>query len=466
MHVELNPVWFVAPSLDEQIFEALDSTTMVVVRASLQSSTATAEAVSGSTTTYRPVHELRFTVHEYLEGSGPNEIVVVVRGDQTYSTNARATDDANYAAAQRNTSWDNQQAVLFVDLGSTVSGATRAVGSSSARTAEFVRSNPLESAWDYTVDNLSRAWLPAQGSAGGTADSTRNAADPTFITDGAKRPPPTIALANLKSKIASLRTELASGEETAGYKDCVRDRIGRERVIRAGEGGTLQLANTLASGLKAGTEIFRYDEPQRDPEYNRGWLRGPDSELFEAVTIDDDNSPWNGYNLGLDTARPLPSGTYRVHYLFQHHDYIPCNFIPDNSYLDWTVTVTAPTGTIHEAFFDPVAIGSTVGSDASNGVLEPTAFTVGGTSTSLQSIKWQGGSATLALGTPVSLSGHFLDFIALDATVVLSLDGGAATVSGGTQTWSVTSQPWQAGDLLMLRIRQAGAPAPTATPGP
>ena len=47
--------------------------------------------------------------------------------------------------------------------------------------------------------------------------------------------------------------------------------------------------------------------------------------------------------------------------------------------------------------------------------------------------------------------------------MALSLDGGAATVSGGTLTWSVADQPWQAGDLLMLRIR-TGSPASPPTP--
>ena len=42
--------------------------------------------------------------------------------------------------------------------------------------------------------------------------------------------------------------------------------------------------------------------------------------------------------------------------------------------LEVLVTVTAPAGTVHEAFFDPVVIGSGVGADASNGVLEPKAF--------------------------------------------------------------------------------------------
>ena len=464
MHAEVNPEWFVAPSLDEQIFDALDSNSMVVVRATLSSLTSKAETISGTPATYRPIHELRFTVHEYLEGSGPNEVVVVVRGNTIYTDEATAIEHAQYVAGERNNSWDNRQAVLFVDLSQTTSGASGATGRSSARTAEFIRSNPQESPWDYTIDNLSRAWLPAQAAAGGTADSTRNAADPEFITDGAKAPPPTIALAALKAKIAALKAELAGGADIAGFRDCVRDRISHERAYRAHGGGALQERKALASDAAAGAEVYSYENNHREPEYNNNWLSGPDAGLFQALNVDDDSSSANGYTYMLSTVRPLPAGEYGVHYFLQHHDYIPCNFKPDIAYLDWTVTVTAPAGTVHEAFFDPVAIGSGVGADASNGVLGPKAFTVGSVSTSLQSLKWETGSATLTLRAPASLSGHFLDFIALDGTTALSLDGGAAAVSGGTLTWSVASQPWQVGDKLMLRIRQASSATPPATP--
>ena len=91
-------------------------------------------------------------------------------------------------------------------------------------------------------------------------------------------------------------------------------------------------------------------------------------------------------------------------------------------------------------------------------MLDAAGFTVGGAATTIDGLKWEGGTLTLELSPAASLIGHALDFIALDGSVTLSLDGGAATVSGGTLTWSVADQPWQAGDLLMLRIR-TGSPA-------
>ena len=60
------------------------------------------------------------------------------------------------------------------------------------------------------------------------------------------------------------------------------------------------------------------------------------------------------------------------------------------------------------------------------------------------------------MGTHVSLSGHVLEFIALDGNIILSLfaDDATANSTAGTYTWTMSSQPWADGDKLMLRIRQ------------
>ena len=52
--------------------------------------------------------------------------------------------------------------------------------------------------------------------------------------------------------------------------------------------------------------------------------------------------------------------------------------------------------------------------------------------------------------------GQTLDFIELDGSISTSLDFAGALVneSVGLWSWSVDSQPWEDGDLLMLRIRE------------
>ena len=108
-----NPAWRVAPSVEQQIFR---STT--IVRATLQSATAAVETLPGDpgvASTYQAVQEVRFTVHEYLKGSGPTALLVVVRGGHGYLTEAEAQDFADYQVQARVTTWDERQAVLFLE---------------------------------------------------------------------------------------------------------------------------------------------------------------------------------------------------------------------------------------------------------------------------------------------------------------------------------------------------------------
>ena len=55
------------------------------------------------------------------------------------------------------------------------------------------------------------------------------------------------------------------------------------------------------------------------------------------------------------------------------------------------------------------------------------------------------------------VTGHVLDFIALDGSVSLSLAAANATSTSGTLSWAVPSQPWEGGDQLMVRIRLSGS---------
>ena len=470
--------WQVAPSLEEQIF-----TSSVIVRASLQSAAAAVETVPstpGVAPTYRPVHELRFTVHEYLKGTGPAALVVVVRGTHTFLTEAEARADADFAVARRVTAWDDRQGVLFLQTpaqpyasATAGGGAAGAAGSSSAPALQFTRSNFYrEQQWDYSVDTLSRAWLPARD-AGGAAGQTRAAdgAGTVFITDGAESPPPVVSMTDLRAKIAAMAAELQAGEGIEGHTDCILTRIGHARHRRTVPWAPFQYEATLASGAAAGIEVYKGRNEYREPRYSRWWLSGPDPERFQPLIIDDDDQSSNGYDHALATARPLPAGTYRVHYNWQHYSEIPCNFVPEDTYRDWTVTVTAPAGTVHEAFFDPVAVGAGVGADDSHGALTPTGFTVGATAATLQRLIWEAKQLQLELSAAVSLADHYLDFIALDGSVSLRLrldDATTAATDSGGQAWRwrACGAPWQTGDQLMLRLHHSATALPDVTTAP
>ena len=112
--------WSVSPSLNEQIFDS-DK----IVRASLASATAGTESVPsepGVAPTYRAVSELRFTVHEYLKGSGASEVVIVVRDEDTHVSQEDALSRAQDRLKQRQTTWDDREAVLFLRAGESFDG--------------------------------------------------------------------------------------------------------------------------------------------------------------------------------------------------------------------------------------------------------------------------------------------------------------------------------------------------------
>ena len=123
------------------------------------------------------------------------------------------------------------------------------------------------------------------------------------------------------------------------------------------------------------------------------------------------------------TVRPLPSGTYQFHWAYRPPQYIICDAHPEDELkrIEVFVTVTAPAGTLHEALFDPAAIGTAVGAGAGNGVVEPAGFTAGGTATTIDALKWESGVVTMELSPAASLSGYDMDVIELDGSVSLTL---------------------------------------------
>ena len=139
--------------------------------------------------------------------------------------------------------------------------------------------------------------------------------------------------------------------------------------------------------------------------------------------------------------------------------------------IDFTVTVTAPAGTVHEAFFDPVAVGAGVGADGSRGVLQPAAFTVGDTAATIQRLIWEAQQLQLELSVAAPLANHYLDVIALDGTVALRLrldDATTAATDSGGQAWRwrACAAPWADGDQLMLRLHHSATALPDVTTAP
>ena len=323
---------------------------------------------------------LNFRAVEYLKGTGP------------------ATFTVSAATAGRPTQWDDREAVLFLASGGTPGGAggagqgaPRSDGSTTTTSFEFADTTawsyfgeaPSEYAGTlpegYVVGSRNPVWLPST-SAGGT--SGQRSAPSTGYQQGDGTD---ISLADLRQKIAWVE----GGAGIAGYDDCIAVSLHSIRYYRDlaayGEPWVIKEADKEIDSGKPGAVI--YDVPSSSifvtpTHYMNWWLHGQDAGLFSVQNVDDDTDPTNGYRSTITTARPLPSGTYRFVDQLQAQDYIPCNFRPEHK-LAWVVTVTAPAQTVHEALFDPAAIGTAVGADAANGVVEPAGFTVGGTATTI-----------------------------------------------------------------------------------
>ncbi len=464
-------------SLEERILNATQ-----IVRATMTSFSS--EVVSDAEGRYRAVLKFSFSASEYLKGSGPTSVVAVAVDGRSYDTRAEAEARKTVILNERDDQWDDREAIIFLFSGFT--------GLGSALDAQFQRADHFLLAIGnrYSGDdryNLhsteSKTWLPAATSGSSASGARSVSKDQEYLLDvpsqegargvGASSTTSTIALSTLKTRIRELTTELNGGSSEA-YKQCVREKYEFERMGRywqdlKGRKGydNRPTASELMSGQPANTELYAWlAEGWYPDQTGRGWLEGRDAALFAvvlgeliAVDVDGDGRITSGidgieYTKTLATARPLAAGEYKTVRKDVWAVFLPCNYVLSN---DWTITVTAPAGTLHESFFDPVVLsGGGVGATGSSGVIDPDEFTVGGDDVEIDGLEWRSGSVVLELDDYVSLSGQALDFIELDGSIDTTLDVSDATVNqtAATWTWSVDSQPWVDGDLLMVRIRE------------
>ena len=391
--------------------------------------------------------EFTFDVLEYLKGSGGPTVTAVA-----YELSYHVEDTPEDAAASadwnllpgRDNRWDSREAIVFLRK-------------PPLREHEHLRSQldhdyylGITGKQDRQVTVASgeaRAWLPDSSSAVGvrSAPGVRSASkqlflleDPVQATQGAAQrstglssSTSSVSLSGLKAKLAAIKAEIAQGDGSQAYRDCIiatyfynRPELYEDMLFEA----------TVESGAPAGTTVYTYRYadfylqhygPTEPADHGDDWLEGRDADLFGH------RYPGHLYN-----KRPLPAGEYRAFILGRSHEMKICDgdAWAQRGKFENVITVTAPEGTLAEAFFDPVVDGAAVGATTTVGTIRYEANTV---------------KATLI----PTVKNHVLDFIALDGSVTLSLDVTDATTTDGVLTWTVTPAPWSAGDKLMLRIR-------------
>ncbi|MYC34154.1 MAG: hypothetical protein F4X64_13395 [Chloroflexi bacterium] len=416
----------------------------------------------------------RFKALEYLKGAGPAEFELVGK-------TSNGNDD-----------WDDGEALLFLNSQkeSSASSAAASSGSDSPPQAFVFASVHEDHPDQYTINSRNPVWLPAAGAASVAAEGVQRASEETtYATDWDRTHSPY----ELHQKMATMtgqeigeairnqgfvldldagqptgfmtlqevtaRIKWVKGDGTPEYDYCVERSINylkhyRDVAAYFGEARTPQQSEKdFVPGSPGGSVVVDYGTI-RERGYPKNFLTGEDAELFQGQIVDDNDDPTDGFKYQIINRRPLPFGNYAFTNHSRRHEFNVCGFAPVNNQLSFVVSATAPAGALHEAFFDPVAIGQGVGANATNGVLKPMAITAQGYAATVKSLVWQDKKVIMTLSPYVSLLGQTLDFIALDGTVSLSLEAKSATVdaSAGTYTWSQATRPWNAGDRLMLRL--------------
>ena len=448
-------------SLEERVF---DSPVIARVRLDSATSSVVSETILDGSTKYIPILEFSFSVLEYLKGRGSSNIVAYWAAAPLFDTRHEAEAALPAIVAARDTRWDDHEAIVFLQHPDTAFPSAK-------QPDRYYLS--WGGSWSIPDDGYSIAsihnklWLPAEGA---VATSSQPSGDQQrFLLDvpPAEGTAPTITLGDIKTLIGTVTAKLDAGEGSEEYVECVREtyylerrnRYRREtqpdRVYRASNISPPP-AHQFNSGLGVGTVV--YEIPEGDPITPEVpfevWLDGGDASWFSVA------SPSQDYRI--TTTRPLPAGTYEFHFNHRGPYYSLCDGYTIR--YEWTVTVNAPDGVLHELFFDPVTAGNAVAADSAYGVLDPASFTdANGKSTTIHRIAWrleteESGKVMMWLTPRLGIAGHIVDFIALDGSVSLSLDVADATVDAANNTLSLARRHpsrGDSGDDLMVRIREA-----------
>lgn len=462
--------------MNEKVFNA-----DVVVRAKLVGTQASAGRIDDEHVLYKGVINFRFAALEYLKGEGDDELVVsenlhlhpkvlrdlldrngaadqpifphLVEEGNPFTTLELALLAAKSWERERDARWEDREAIILA--------YEVVVPGSSDGSIQY----SFRPRFAYGLETKNTNWLPAS-IRNGVEDPTGSALsdDKRFILGGLDRESldasSTISVSEMKSLIAKSDQWHREGEGNEAYRECIQARFRTERYINEkkerGENPVPPIPfgigsnSVIESGLPAGTVIY-----VGSSRAGRIWFESVDEDLFLDLSAD---------NTGVvnRTTRPLPAGEYAVYYNFQREEWVPCDYYPEesiNAYeLRVFVRLTNPNRVVCEGFFDPVDVGSVLGADVVNGA-KP-ALAIG-------RIEWEAGQVRMEyspseLGFNYVNMFHQVDFIALDGTVTLQLNVDDATPAMDEDrhilTWDINSQPWQAGDKLMLRMSRSGPP--------
>ena len=417
-----NP--FGPPNLDERIFFA--DVIAIVRPVSEDAGVLTVER--DGRTYFSPVVQSRLEVIEYLKGDGTSEIIVDsnLPYSVSYTSTEQAIDAAESNVTAQRRDLANEEGVIFLQSRSLSDSVNILDTTLKTNKAEYIQ---LESqlklfSSEGKLDSLS-SMLRVASESGQTDDGTGE-----------------FSVGKLREAIKVMDAMLREGGGIEGYEECVREMLLFENFRRKYKENLSSVSDvaTFDSGLPANSVVHEFRTT-----YHRQWFTGDNASLFHYGSNE------------ITVTRPLPVGAYKVNAHFQEAEWVPCNYIaPPRT---WRYTFESAADVLHEAFFDPVDTDVAVGADADNGALKPNTFqSDDGTEIGVERIDWQDSRVEMKLSSTTALSGNRIDLIILDGSVSLRLDFGDATKTTEGDavllTWAVCGQPWESGDLLMLRIAE------------
>lgn len=444
---------FSPPTLDERIFFA--DAIAIVRTISVEPSVLTLQLAAGQPH-YSPVVQSRYEVIEYLKGEGDSEVVVDAKNILvTYSSVEHALQTAeNKATAQLSELGGGGAVVFFTHI---------------EHNPDFVLDTSLKASETEWRKHNAQTGLFSTGQGVGSASTAFSAASGSAAVVENEA----FSIDELRERIEAMESLLREGEGIEGWEYCITLRFIQENYLRARNSPSVFDVEPSPSGLPAGSIIDEFDTTS-----SRQWFTGVHEHLFH----------YGAYEI--TTTRPIPAGDYEVQSHFQKSEWMPCDYVPPPD--TWRYNFESAEDSLHEAFFDPVDIGEAVGADGESGVLQPEWFESEEGETVIERIAWSEGQVEMELSPATDLNDHRMDFIALDGSVSLRLAFDYAVALSddadvATFTWGVCDQPWEEGDLLMLRIAEgipddgvastndpeclaeqgaASMPEPTPTPTP
>ncbi len=443
----------------------------------------------------------QFRVLEYLAGTGSKDIYAEVEFSCPCWDSKKDAEIHAKRVIKISDPWHGREMVIFLKKPEPGYSSW----SAESNVFQFAGPDPINQSRFLITSRENKAWLPAAVSSDG-ASGTAAGDEQLFLTDWpsessssaeAAASAPTIKLGGIKKLIATIETEISGYETREIGRECVQRDYSLPRFKKWNIDPQTETTTefNLVSGQRADTELVRAafggggDGPRS--YYSVYFLTGEVGKLFVSEIIDNDGSS-HQYQLAIKNSRPIPKGTYSAYLQmvpdFESASQDPCFDLTGISNLEelkdiqpqvskdiWVIDVDAPAGTLHEAFFDPVAL--TNPSDGIGVRYSPkTSFTLPDkTSVTLDYLYYAPGIVKMGTTPHNALSGYEMDIIELDGKVSSTFAFGGSGSTSAPHEWATCVQPWDVGDKLMLRIRETGtgsasassiAPCPTYTPTP